>query len=74
MTPYEAWHGTKPSIAHLCVFGCLVYALVPQQHYKKLDDKVVKCIFVGYKSKSKGYIGCITHKQSVFWLAKMWCF
>ena len=29
MTPYEAWHGKKPSIAHLHGFGCLAYALVP---------------------------------------------
>ena len=29
ITPYEAWHGKKPSIGHLRVFGCLAYALVP---------------------------------------------
>ena len=28
ITPYEAWHGKKPSIGHLRVFGCLAYALV----------------------------------------------
>ena len=38
ITLYEAWHGRKPSIAHLHVFGCLAYSLVPQQHRKKLDD------------------------------------
>ena len=32
VTPYEAWHGKKPSVAHLHVFGCLAYASVPQQH------------------------------------------
>ena len=32
VTPYESWHGRKPSVAHLRVFGCLAYALVPQQH------------------------------------------
>ena len=55
ITPYEAWHGRKPSVAHLRVFGCLVYALVPVQHRRKLDDKAVKCIFVGYSSENKGY-------------------
>ena len=54
-TPYEAWHGTKPFIAHLHIFGCLAYALVPQQHYRKLDDKDAKCIFVGYSFEIKGY-------------------
>ena len=55
VTPYEAWHGRKPSVGHLRVFGCLAYALVPVQHRRKLDDKAVKCIFVGYSAESKGY-------------------
>ena len=55
ITPYEAWHGHKPSISHLRVFGCLAYALAPKQQCRKLDDKAVKCIFVGYSSESKGY-------------------
>ena len=37
------------------VFGCLAYGLVPQTQCIKLDDKAVKCIFVGYSSESKGY-------------------
>ena len=28
---------------------------MPQQQRRKLDDKAVKCIFVGYSSESKGY-------------------
>ena len=69
LTPYEAWNGRKPSIAHLRVFGCLAYALVLVQQRKKLDDKAVKCIFVGYSYESKGYR--LYHPQvSAFWLAK----
>ena len=62
ITPYEAWHGKKPSIGHLRVFGCLAYALVPMQQHRKLDDKAVKCIFVGYTVESKGYR--LYHPQS----------
>ena len=29
--------------------------MVPVQQRRKLDDKAVKCIFVGYSSESKGY-------------------
>ena len=55
ITPYEAWNGHKPSISHIIVFGCFVYALVPVRQRKKLNDKAVKCIFVGYSSESKDY-------------------
>ena len=26
MTPYEAYHGRKPNVENLCVFGCVSYA------------------------------------------------
>ncbi|MCO5552239.1 hypothetical protein L7F22_005751 [Adiantum nelumboides] len=55
ITPYESWYDKKPSISYLRVFGCLAYAHIPQQLHGKLDDKAVKCIFVGYSSGSKGY-------------------
>ena len=46
MTPFEAWRGKKPSVSHLRVFGCTTYALVDLR--SKLDDKSVKCVFIGY--------------------------
>ncbi|MCO5562965.1 hypothetical protein L7F22_016601 [Adiantum nelumboides] len=55
ITPYESWYGKKPSVSYLRVFGCLAYAHIPQRLRGKLDDKAVKCIFVGYSSGSKGY-------------------
>ena len=48
------------------VFGCLAYAHVPQQLRGKLDDKAVKCIFVGYSSGSKGYHLYDPVKQKLF--------
>ncbi|KAJ0556958.1 putative RNA-directed DNA polymerase [Helianthus annuus] len=53
--PFEAWHGYKPSVSHLRVFGCVVYGLKPSQQRKKLDTKSNKCIFVGYCAHSKAY-------------------
>ncbi|MCO5549008.1 hypothetical protein L7F22_002474 [Adiantum nelumboides] len=55
ITPYESWYDRKPSVSYLRVFSCLAYAHIPQQLRGKLDDKAVKCIFVGYSSGSKGY-------------------
>ncbi|MCO5572729.1 hypothetical protein L7F22_026488 [Adiantum nelumboides] len=55
ITPYESWYDKRPSVSYLRVFGCLAYAHIPQQLRGKLDDKAIKCIFVGYSSGSKGY-------------------
>ena len=51
-------HGMIEShlLEHMRVFGYLSYALVPQTQCKKLDDKAIKCIFVGYSTESKGYM------------------
>lgn len=53
--PEELWTGSKIELSHLRVFGCVAYALVPEQKHKKLDAKSKKCIFVGYSDTTKGY-------------------
>lgn len=53
MTPFEVWRGKKPFVSHLRVFGCTTYALVDLR--SKLDDKSLKCIFIGYATQSKTY-------------------
>ncbi|KAJ4756551.1 polyprotein [Rhynchospora pubera] len=55
MTPQEAWSGSKPTVAHLKVFGSIAYVHVPDQKREKLDDKSSKLIFVGYDERSKAY-------------------
>ena len=30
MMPYEAWHGVKPKVYHLRVFGCDTYTHIPK--------------------------------------------
>lgn len=54
-TPFEAWFGYKPSVAHLKVFGCLCYTWIPGQKRGKLDSKAQVGVFVGYSNVSKGY-------------------
>ena len=53
-TPYEAWKGRAPRVSHLKVFGCVAYALVNIR--SKLDEKSVKCIFIGNCAQSKAYL------------------
>lgn len=52
-TLYETWTGKKPKVSHLKVFGCIAYALVNTR--SKLDEKSLKCIFIGYSVQSKAY-------------------
>lgn len=47
-TPCEAWRGKKPTVIHLRVFGCVAYTLVNSQVHQKPDEKLEKCIFIGY--------------------------
>jgi hypothetical protein len=55
MTPEEAWSGSKPSVHHFRVFGCLAHVHVPDAHRKKLDGKSIKCILLGVSEESKAY-------------------
>jgi transposase InsO family protein len=54
-TPQEVWTGKEPSLTHIKVFGCDAYVHVPKENMSKLDKKVEKCIFIGYKDGLKGY-------------------
>jgi hypothetical protein len=54
-TSKEVWTRKKTSLTHLKVFGCEAYVHVPKENMSKLDKKVEKCIFIGYKDGLKGY-------------------
>lgn len=55
ITPFEKWHGIKPSVAHMKVFGADAYVHVPRKLRQKLDAKAKPGIFMGYSSTSKAY-------------------
>jgi hypothetical protein len=55
MTPYEAWHGKKPSVHHLCTFGCVAHVKRLGPGIDKLADRSTPMIFVGYEEGSKAY-------------------
>lgn len=61
-TLYELWTGMKPSVAHMHVFGSVVYAQVHKDHRKKFDPKSKPYIFVGFTEGIKGYK--LLHKQT----------
>ena len=59
VSPHELWHSIRvplaQRIAHLRVWGCAAYLLVPKALRKKLDDRARRCVFVGYAVGYKAY-------------------
>jgi transposase InsO family protein len=53
-TPYETWHGCKPAVSHLLVFGCLAFGK-ELGHIGKLNDRSTPGVFIGYVECSKAY-------------------
>lgn len=54
-TPHEVWFGVKPKVSHLRVFGCVAFVHMPIHKLQKLDDRVVKRIFIGYCTDAEVY-------------------
>jgi hypothetical protein len=54
-TSYQAWHGKKPTMHHLQVFGCVTYMKIMRPHLTKLDDRGLETIFIRYEPGSKTY-------------------
>jgi len=66
ITPKEAWSGRKLYISQLRVFGCIAYAMVPDEKRGKLDAKGTKCLFLGYCEGSKAYrLMCVQSKKII---------
>jgi transposase InsO family protein len=55
MTPYEAWHRSKPDLSMLHVFGCRAYVHVQKQDRMGLQPHSHKCIYTGFKEGYKGW-------------------
>ena len=52
-TPYEIWHGNRPSVSFMKIWGC--EAFVKRMVSDKLGPKSDKCYFIGYPKETKGY-------------------
>ncbi|GJT45760.1 retrotransposon protein, putative, ty1-copia subclass [Tanacetum coccineum] len=52
-TPYELWYGKVLNLSYLKVWGC--EALMKRDTLDKLQQRSVKCIFIGYRKETMGY-------------------
>lgn len=53
--PLTIWSGKIPSVRHLKAYGSLAYAHLTRQGQRKLDDRAIPCILVGYSTQTRGY-------------------
>ncbi|GJT36606.1 retrotransposon protein, putative, ty1-copia subclass [Tanacetum coccineum] len=52
-TPYELWYVKVTNLSYLKVWGC--EALVKRDTPDKLQQRSIKCIFIGYPKETMGY-------------------
>jgi len=55
VSPFEKWYARKPSVKYFRVFGCVAYALKPDNERTKMDARSEKLRFIGYPLRAKGY-------------------
>jgi hypothetical protein len=55
-TPYEGWHGQKPDVTHLKMFGSRVCVKRTGSRRCKLDRHNFTGLFLGYSNRSEYHI------------------
>jgi transposase InsO family protein len=64
-TPFELWHGEKPDLSHIRIFGCKAFAYIPKEKRTKFDDHAIETILVGYSEQTKGYRLLLTKTNKI---------
>ena len=64
-TPFEVWHGKKPHLGHLRVFGCKGHVKVITPNLKKLDDRSIPMVYLGVEDGSKAHRLFNPHKGAI---------
>lgn len=57
-SPFEKLGNVKPMVSYFKVFGSVCYVFLHDHLRTKFDKKAIKCIFVGYDNRRKGWRCC----------------
>lgn len=63
VTPYEAWKGSKPSIARLKAFGCVGF-VKKLRGLTKLSDRSEAMVYLGTEEGRKEGVSIVQSQQS----------
>ena len=58
ITPFERYHGRKPDLSHLRVWGCQCFVIIPPELRSKGGPRRFEAIFVGYDEDRVGWYVC----------------
>ncbi|XP_015963386.1 uncharacterized protein LOC107487279 [Arachis duranensis] len=64
--PFEIIFGTLANLSNLKIFGCLAYASTMVHGRTKLDPRARRCIFLGFREGTKGYILFDLNSKNIF--------
>jgi len=65
-SPHEMLYKTPPNFNQLKVFGSLCYASTLSTNRSKFDPRASKCVFIGFKKGTKGYILLNVQSREIF--------
>jgi len=65
-SPHEMLYKTPPDFNQLKVFGSSCYASTLSTNRSKFDPRASKCVFIGFKRGTKGYILLNIQSREVF--------
>ena len=65
--PYEFWHGTKPFLDYIRVFGCKCFVFIDKNddHNSKFNLRTRLGIFMGYTDSESQYRVYILDKKEI---------
>jgi len=64
--PYKFLYESVFGLYDIKVFGCLCFASTLKQSRHKFDPRARKCIFLGFKHGTKGYMVMDIHLREIF--------
>jgi len=53
ITPYKLWNKRKPNLSHFRVWGCRAIVRVLEPKKRKLEERRIESIFIGYAKHNK---------------------